>query len=208
MRPGDEPSQKPERERARSRLHVASLLLGCALLIAACAGHFPQFGLGFAELPASQGWQPLPIGGWVLNDGVEARTMAICPRGTCAQQGFAALVAFEGRRGREMEEALSAQPAALARSFARLASESAPGNSTIRKPAKPAPDRSSTDFARFEAGGARGILVTIRSKEKPDRQAVTAILYEREGERLVLALAVSADAAAARADATAAWRSR
>lgn len=202
MRPGDRPLVRFERERPRSRFHVASLILGCALLVAACSGHLPQFGLGFAELPASRGWQPLPIGGWVLNDGVEARTMVFCPRDACVQQGFAALVAFEGKRGRQMEEALSAQPAALARSFTRLASEAA------AKRAKPAPDRSSTDFARFDAEGARGVLVAIRSKERQDRQAFTAILYGREGERLVVALAVSTDAAAARADATAAWRSR
>ncbi|KRE06214.1 hypothetical protein ASE63_24830 [Bosea sp. Root381] len=173
-----------------------------------CAGHLPQFGLGFAELPASQGWEPLPIGTWVLNDGIEARTMVFCPRDSCLRQGFAALIAFEGRRGRDMEKALSEQPGALARSFARLASEASAERRKSTKPAKPVPDRSSTDFARFEAEGAGGILVTIRSKERPARQAVTAILYRREGERLVVALAVSADAAAAKADATAAWRSR
>jgi len=197
-----------ERERPRSRFHVAPLILGCALLVTACAGHLPQFGLGFAELPASQGWEPLPIGTWVLNDGVEARTMVFCPRESCVRQGFAALLAFEGKRGREMEEALSVQPAALARSFARLASEAAAERRKAAKSTKPAPDRSSTDVARFDVEGARGILVTIRSKERPDRQAVTAILYRREGERLVVALAVSADAAAAKADAAAAWRSR
>lgn len=195
-----------KRERLRSRFHVVSLLAGSALLLAACAA---QFGVGIAELPASQGWQPLPIGTWVLNDGVEARTMVFCPGENCPHRGFAALVAFEGSRGRRMEEALSASPAELARSFARLAAENAAERQRkTKKPTKPAPDRSTTDIARFDAPDARGVLVTISSKASPARQAVTAILYGREGDRLVVALAVAEDAEAARRDAVAAWRSR
>ncbi|PTM40500.1 hypothetical protein [Bosea sp. 124] len=206
-----------ERERLRSRFHVAPVLAGLALLLAACAG---QFGAGFAELPASQGWQPLPIGSWVLNDGLEARTMVFCPRASCDRQGFAAIVAFEGAQARHMDEALSGQPVELARAFARLAAEKAaakaaeqrkarnPTGNPARKTAKPAPDRSRTDFARFDIENARGILVTIRLKDSPARQAVTAILYEREGERLVVALAVADNETAARRDVLAAWRSR
>ncbi len=52
------------------------------------------------------------------------------------------------------------------------------------------------------------MLVTIRSLDKAGRQAVTAILYGRESDRLVLALGVSDTAEAARRDAEAAWRSR
>lgn len=43
----------------RSRFHVATLALIGSLLLGACSHHF---GPGIADLPASQGWQPLPIG--------------------------------------------------------------------------------------------------------------------------------------------------
>ncbi len=209
MSSGARSSSTWKRERLRSRFHVASLVAGLALLLAACAA---QFGVGIAELPASQGWQPLPIGTWVLNDGIEARTMVFCPRDSCVRQGFASVIAFEGAQARRMEGALSEQPAELARSFARLAAEKAAAKAATqrgaKKPAKPASDRSSTDFARFDAEGARGVLATIRLKDTPARQAVTAILYGWEGERLVVALAVSDDATAAKGDAIAAWRSR
>lgn len=194
----------------RSRFHVAPLLLAAALLLCACA---ERYGAPIADLPASAGWQPLPIGAWVLNDGLEARSMAFCPRAACAHQGFAAVVAFAGVEARRMEQALSENPAALARAFARLDREKAQARAAElrragKKPPKPKPEASVTDYARFDSADARGLLVTIRSKETPARQGVTAILYGRVGERLVVALAVSDDAEAAKRDAQAAWRSR
>ena len=81
-----------KRERMRSRFHVAALLAATGLLLAACSNHF---GPGIADLPASEGWQPLPIGSWVLNDGLEARSMVFCPRDACTRQGFAAVIALD-----------------------------------------------------------------------------------------------------------------
>ena len=52
------------------------------------------------------------------------------------------------------------------------------------------------------------MLVTIRSLDIAGRQAITAILYGREADRLVVALAVGNTAEAARHDAEAAWRGR
>lgn len=194
----------------RSRFHVAPLLLVAGLFLSSCSN---QYGAPIVDLPASAGWQPLPIGAWVLNDGLEARSMAFCPRDACARQGFAAVVAFEGAEGRRMEQALSEKPAMLARSFARLAAEKAAAKAAEqrragKKPAKSKPVDSITDYTRFDAAGANGILVTIRTKEASARQGITAILYGREGDRLVVALAVSDDAEAAKRDAEAAWRSR
>ncbi|WP_353184953.1 hypothetical protein [Bosea sp. (in: a-proteobacteria)] len=194
----------------RSRFHVAPLLLAAGLLLCACA---ERYGAPIADLPASAGWQPLPIGAWVLNDGLEARSMAFCPRDACARQGFAAVVAFEGAEARRMEQALSEKPAELARSFARLDREKAAARAAElrragKKPPKPKPEGSVTDYARFDSEDARGILVTIRAKDAPVRQGVAAILYGRMGGRLVVALAVSDDAEAAKRDAEAAWRSR
>lgn len=192
----------------RSRFHVALVLLAGALL-AACSQHF---GPGITELPASQGWQPLPIGSWVLNDGIEARAMVFCPRDACTQQGFAAVIALEGERARQMEQALSESPASLGQAFARLAAAKAAerrkAERNQKKKVEPKPARSATDIVRLDSAEARGVLVTIRSLDTPGRQAVTAILYGREADRLVLALAVGATAAAARRDAEAAWRSR
>ena len=192
----------------RSRFHVALVLLAGPLL-AACSQHF---GPGITELPASQGWQPLPIGSWVLNDDIEARAMVFCPRDACTQQGFAAVIALEGERARQMEQALSESPANLGQAFARLAAAKAAerrkAERNQKKKVEPKPARSATDIVRLDSAEARGVLVTIRSLDTPGRQAVTAILYGREADRLVLALAVGATAAVARRDAEAAWRSR
>jgi len=192
----------------RSRFRVAALLLGAGLLLSACAD---QFGAGIAELPASEGWHRLPIGSWVLNEGLEARAMVFCPRESCTQQGFAAVIALEGRQAGDMERALSESPARLGEAFARLAAEKAAERRKLQKnqkrKAEPKSARSATDVARLDSTEARGVLVTIRSLDTPGRQAVTAILYGREADRLVLALGVSDTAEAARRDAQAAWRS-
>ena len=194
----------------RSRFRVAALLVAGSLLLAACSQHF---GPGIAELPASQGWQPLPIGSWVLNEGLEARSMVFCPRDTCPRQGFAAVIALEGEQAGDMEKALSESPASLARAFAQLAAaraaERRKAQRKLKKKLEAKPEaRSATDVARIDSGEAKGVLVTIRSLDTAGRQAVTAILYGRETDRLVLALAVSETAEAARRDAEAAWRSR
>ena len=194
----------------RSRFHVAALILAGSLLLGACSHHF---GPGIADLPASQGWQPLPIGSWVLNDGLEARSMVFCPRETCTRQGFAAVIALEGEQASDMEKALSESPASLGQAFARLAAAKVAERRKAQRKQKKKPDvkpeaRSATDVARLDSTEAKGVLVTIRSLDKADRQAVTAILYGREADRLVLALAVSETAEAARREAQAAWRSR
>jgi hypothetical protein len=181
-----------------------------SLLLAACSY---DFGQGIAELPASQGWQPLPIGSWVLNEGLEARSMVFCPRDTCAHQGFAAVIALEGEQARDMEKALSESPAGLGRAFARMAAENAAERRKLQRKLKKKPEtrpeaRSATDVARIDSPDAQGVLVTIRSLDKPQRQAVTAILYGREADRLVIALAVGETTDAARRDAQAAWHGR
>lgn len=201
------PQTTSRRERLRSRFHVATLVLGCAMLLSACSSHF---GAGIAELPASQGWTPLPIGSWVLNDGLEARSMVFCPRETCSKQGFASVVALTGSEARRMEQALKAEPASLARLF----SKPPPDESRSGKKARPkGPPKSTTTVTRFEAEGVTGILVEIRArdaagKDASGKSAATAILHGREADTLVVALAVAEDPAAARRDAVAAWRSR
>lgn len=211
MDAGSPPRQILKRERLRSRFRVVGPLMA-ALLLSGCAG---DFGAGIAELPAAQGWQPLPIGGWVLNDGIEARTMVVCPRDACAQPGFASVLAFSGREADKMEQALKADPERLARLFSK------PPSDPARKPAtaKPATGKadlrpkSTTRVSRFEAEGASGLLVEIRARDTGasdtgSKSAATAILHGRDGDRLVLAIAVSAEAESARRDAVAAWRSR
>lgn len=194
----------------RSRFHVAALVAASVLLLSGCAN---EFGAGIAELPASEGWNRLPIGSWVLNDGLEARAMVFCPRESCVEPGFAAVIALEGEQAGDMERALSESPARLGRAFAQMAATKAEERRKAQKnqknkKAEPNSARSATDVARLDSREARGVLVTIRSLDRPGRQAVTAILYGREADRLVVALGVSDTAAAARRDAEAAWRSR
>lgn len=191
-----------KRERSRSRFHVMALLLGGALLLSACAG---RFGFGLAELPASQGWEPLPIGAWVLNDGLEARSMVFCPRATCTRQGFASVIAFSGDEAARIEKALKADPASLARLFAKPPAD---GSAPSRTAKRSGPAKSTTSVSRFEAEGVAGLLVEIRAKDATRKSASTAILHAREADTLVVALAVAEDPEAARRDAVAAWRSR
>lgn len=198
-----------KRERMRSRFHVVALLLIGSFLLGACSHHF---GPGIADLPASQGWQPLPIGSWVLNEGLEARSMVFCPRESCTRQGFAAVIALEGEQARDMEKALSESPGSLGRVFAQLAAAKAAERRKAQRKQKKKPEakpeaRSVTDVARIDSAEAKGVLVTIRSLDTAGREAVAAILYGREADRLVVALGVSETAEAARRDAEAAWRS-
>lgn len=195
------PHQTIKRERLRSRFRIIGPLTA-ALLLSGCAG---DFGAGIAELPASQGWTPLPIGSWVLNDGLEARTMVFCPRETCTKQGFASVIAFSGKEAAQIERALKADPASLARLFSKPPVDR-PGTSKKTKPSGPA--KSTTSVSRFEAEGVAGLVVEIRARDASGKSAATAILHGREADTLVVALAVAEDPAAARRDAVAAWRSR
>ena len=119
---------------------------------------------------------------------------------------------LEGERAARMERALSESPAQLGQAFARLAAEKAAERRKAqrkqKKPAETKPPRSATEVARIDSAEARGVLVTIRSLDEADRRAVTAILYGREQGRLVVALAVSPEAGAARREAEAAWHGR
>lgn len=184
-----------KRERLRSRFHVGLLLSG-GLLLGACSQHF---GLGLAELPASSGWQPLPVGAWVLNDDLAVEAMSFCPRASCARPGFAAVFSLAGQRGAETERALSADTASLRRAF------SPKPEKTRRGSGEPRQD-SIVTVARFASDGAQGLLVTQTGAN--GKQACTAILYRREGEGLTVALAVAEERSKAERDAAAAWRSR
>jgi hypothetical protein len=190
-----------KREPSRSRFHVALTLAG-VLLLAGCSNHY---GFGITELPAERGWQPLPIESWVLNDGLSAKAMSFCPRATCTEQGFAALITLEGREADAMEKTLATDPARLARDFAKPASKDA---SKTAKTAKPTAPKSTTTVSRFSEDGAQGLLVEIRARDASGKRAVTAILSGRDGSRLKLALGVSPDPDAARNQARAAWRDR
>lgn len=201
MDDGSLPHQTIKRERLRSRFRIIGTLTA-ALLLSGCAG---DFGAGIAELPASQGWTPLPIGSWVLNDGLEARTMVFCPRETCRKQGFASVIAFSGTEAARIEQALKADPASLARLFSKPPADRS-GTSKKTKPSGHA--KSTTSVSRFEAEDVAGLIVEIRARDASGKSAATAILHGREADTLVVALAVAEDPAAARRDAVAAWRSR
>ena len=203
-------SQILKRERSRSRFHVAPLL-ALALVTTSCTN---QFGFGITELPAERGWQPLPIGSWVLNEGLSAKAMAICPRETCTRQGFAALITLEGREADALERTLATDPARLARDFAKPKTDKKTAASKVKAaPAKPtAPKntttKSTTSVIRYTDGDANGLLVEIRALGESGKRAVTAILSGREGARLTVAIGVSPDPDAARNQARAAWHDR
>lgn len=188
----------------RSRLLLAALVCGLSLL-SACSRHF---GPGLAELAADRGWRPLPIASWVVNEGLDPRSIVYCLGEPCLRPGMAALIAAEDGRADELERALAADPARLAREFSKAAP--ARGSKSKDSKAKPAakPVKSTTRVERYTSEGARGLLVEIRGEGETGKLAATAILYGREAGRLVMAVAVSNDAEAAQNYARAAWRSR
>ena len=184
-----------KRERLRSRFHVGLLLAG-GLLLGACSQHF---GFGLAELPASSGWQPLPVGAWVLNDDLAVEAMSFCPQASCARPGFAAVFSIAGERAAETERALSTDIASLQRAFS-------PKPEQTRRKTSESRQSSTITVARFASDDAQGLLVTQTGRN--GKQANTAILYRREGDALTVALAVAEDQGKAERDAAAAWRSR
>lgn len=201
-----------KRGRMRSRFRLAAMLVGLCLL-AACTS---QFGAGITELAADRGWQPLPIGDWVVNDGLEPRSIVYCPRETCAHQAMAALISLEGKRADEMERALATDPARLAREFAKPSTPPKPEKGKT-KPKDTAPKgtapknnapKSTTSVSRYDESGASALLVEIRAKEAPSREAATAIVYGRDAGKLTLAIAITDDAERARNYARSTWRSR
>lgn len=189
-----------KRERSRSRFHVLALLVGLSLL-PGCH----SYGTIVTELPADRGWLPLPIGSWVLNEGIAADAMVFCPRETCQRQGFAAVLTLEGREADALEKLLRKDPASLARTFAKPPA----GDDDRRKvKPKPSPPKSVTTVSRFSDDGIAGVLVEIRARDVSGKSAATAILSARDAGALVVALAVSPDPEAARRDVGATWRSR
>jgi hypothetical protein len=200
--------QMMERGPSRSRFRVFALLVAASLL----AGCSNQFGFGITELPAERGWQPLPIGAWVLNDGLAAKAMSFCPRQTCTRQGFAALITFEGREADALERMLATDPARLARDFAKPAAPDKTKTKAAAK-AKPANSRptspkSTTTVTPYTDGDAKGLLVEIRALGDNGKRAATAILSGRAGPTLVVAIGVSTDPDSARSQARAAWHDR
>lgn len=191
-----------KRGRMRSRFRLAAVLIGLCL-IAACTS---QFGAGITELAADRGWQPLPIGDWVVNDGLEPRSIVYCPRETCAHQAMAALISLEGKRADEMERALATDPARLAREFAKP-STPPKADKGKAKPKDTAP-KSTTSVSRYDESGASALLVEIRGKGSAWKEAATAIVYGREAGKLAIAIAVSDDPERARLYARSAWHSR
>lgn len=175
--------------------------MAAALLFLVLAGCSNHWGWPIAALPYDAGWRPLPIKAWVLNEGVEAQAISICLQESCAQPGFAALLRFDGPRADAMERALGSDTATLIRAFSKpfdpVSSKSKP---------KPHP-KTTTRIERFTNAEANGLLVEIVGAETGKR-AFTAILFGRGAGRLIVALAVSSDAARARQDATASWQSR
>jgi hypothetical protein len=199
---GADAAPRDKRERSRSRFHVALALAGL-MLLAGCSNHW---GFGIAELPAERGWMPLPIGSWVLNEGLSADAMSFCPRERCAQPGFAALLGFDGNEAVAMERALSADTASLANAFSKPSEDAL---ARARKAKKPlGPPKSTTTVTRFSDGDAKGLAVEIRARDASAKSAFAAILFAREGSHLALAFAAAGTAEAARRDAAATWRSR
>lgn len=170
--------------RSRRPARLAAALLSCSLA-AACGAYGP----GFAELPASAGWERLPIGDWLVNDGLTPLQAVFCPKAACPHEALVATFEARGDLTSRAERLLD-DPATI---LAALRRPSAAARSGKVQPG-------TVDVAPLHGEGLRGLRVAMASRDGRRRAAVV-VLGRQRGDHLRLVLSVSEDADAALANA-------
>lgn len=171
---------------------LACLLLALCPFLQGCAA----YGSGFRELAWADGWQPLPIGRWLLNDGIQPKAIVICPRGTCTHMAVVALFVAEGKDAAALELSLASD---------RFLSErkARPRPRTIGgKPARQPDVQARTRIERFVVDGMPATRVsltpekTASSGSKPGvvgNSAYAVVLAQRSGSTLKAVVAITTD---------------
>ncbi len=149
-----------------------------------------SYGVGFSELPFAAGWQRMPLGRWLLNDGVRVKTLVICPQDPCTHKAMVASIEADGAAARQIEAEL-ANGSALA---ARPARRKIPviGGGFARNPGPVA----KTAIERFMVGEMAATRVALTPQPAPAwpvNRAYAVVLSQRFGGTLKAVLAVTTD---------------
>ncbi|MGL4974687.1 MAG: hypothetical protein ACRC56_05280 [Bosea sp. (in: a-proteobacteria)] len=179
----------PSRPRSRFRIGLACALL---LPLASCGA----FGPGIAGLPSAQGWAPLPLRDWLIEDTFRPHTVVICRADACPAPAMVAVFEASGPQAEAYARMIAQDPARL---IQRPASTEKPALRKASKPAKkPAHPGSITRTERLTAeglqeSGHQGQRITVTSKSANAKTINAVILQKRHGDRLTFVLAVTAD---------------
>ncbi|MFI5013290.1 MAG: hypothetical protein ACHQAY_13185 [Hyphomicrobiales bacterium] len=188
-----------ERGRRRPRFRVALAILASLTLLSACAG----FGSGIAELPATSGWQRLPVRSWLLNEGFGAATIVYCPAQSCARPAMVATFSAEGETALRLMRSL-ADPKALL--LAKRVEVAVARDPRFKRKAASEKPKSSEHAEPVAADGLSGYRVTLSSDVAGGHVAYAVVLAKRDADAVKVALAVTTDPDAALQDARAAAR--
>ncbi len=174
----------PSRPRSRFRLALAFALL---LPLASCGA----FGPGLAGLPAADGWTPLPLRDWLIEDSFRPHTVVICRKETCPAPAMVAVFEASGKEAEAYARMIAHDPTRLIQRPANTET-TAPRKAT-RPAKKPAHPGSTTTTERLTADGLEGQRITITAKSADVRAVSAVILQKRHGKGLTIVLAVTAD---------------
>lgn len=175
--------ERSERGPFRPRFRVW-LTCGLLLPLASCGA----FGPGVAGLPSAQGWAPLPVRDWLIEDIFRPHTIVICRSEACPAPAMVAVFEASGQKAEAYARMIAQDPARLVQRPAKT--EKPALRKAARKPAHPG---SITRTERLTAGGLDGQRITITSKSADARTINAVILQKRQHNGLTFVLAVTAD---------------
>jgi hypothetical protein len=184
----------------RSRASCLALLL--CLPLAGCVslgGWLGNLeGEGVAELPANEGWQRLPLGRWLLDDGIAPAALVICPAQLCTHVGMAAILEAEGPDALKIEADLADD-----RMLSRRNAPTKPriiGGGRARKVSN---IKAQTHIQRSMLDGMAVTSVALtpqsshagrgQASARGPNRAYAVVLSQRFGPRLKLAIAITTD---------------
>jgi hypothetical protein len=181
----------------RNSLVSSWVVFSTFLTLSACISH----GVGFSELPFAAGWQRMPLGTWLLNDGVRVRTLVICPNDPCTHKAMVALVEADGAAARHIEAELASGSALSKRPAHRNIPLIGGG---FAKRSGPLAKTTIERFTVGEMAATRIALTPLPATGYPANRAYAVVLSQRFGGTLKAVLAVTTDPDFALAQATAA----
>jgi len=186
----------PERAAPAGRPQLLALV-ALLLLLHGCVG----FGAGIAGLPASAGWERLPVRSWVLNDGLGPVTIVYCPARNCPRPAMVATFQSQGETSTLLLRALADSKALLTAKRAEVATARDPRKKRNTADTRP---KSSEHAEPVTVDGLDGYRVSLTPDIPGGHAAYAVVLARRDGEVVRVALAVTTDPGAALQDARAA----
>jgi len=173
--------------RRRSGILAAAALAFSVALLSAC---IEEEGPGIALLPASSGWQSLPLGSWLLNQGLGPVTIVYCGPSRCGKPSVAATFEAEGETASRLEQALADPKSLLMAKRFEVATARDPRS---KRKAADGKRKSSEHVERLAADGIDGYRVTLSPEIAGGHAAFAVVLARREKGMVKVAFAVSTD---------------